>query len=152
MLTLEIAKKNFIYNPETGIFLRVKTDKPTGNINVKSGYLYLTIGHKFYLAHRVAWLMVYGTWPTNVIDHENRDKKDNRISNLRIADKSQNGSNRRGGYSSTNIRGVYVQSNTNKFRVRFKNIHFGYFDTIEEAKLASQKAIFELYGDFSGAV
>lgn len=152
MLTLETAKKNFIYNPETGIFLRVKTSKPTGNINIKNGYLYLTIGRKFYLAHRVAWMMVYGSWPTGIVDHENRDKTDNRIINLRIADKAQNGSNRRGGYSSTHIRGVYVQSNTNKFRVRFKNIHFGYFDTIDEAKLASQNAVAKLYGEFSGAV
>lgn len=152
MLTLDKAKENFIYNPETGVFLRVKNNKLTGNLNCKNKYIYLTIGRKFYLAHRVAWLMVYGEWPTSLIDHANQDKTDNRICNLRLADKSTNGTNRSGGYSSTGFRGIYFQKGSNKFRVRFKNIHFGYFDTLEEAKIAGAKALKNLYGEFAGAL
>ncbi|EHB7575351.1 HNH endonuclease, partial [Escherichia coli] len=32
--------------------------------------------------HRIAWLMVYNDWPTDVIDHINGDRSDNRIANL----------------------------------------------------------------------
>lgn len=33
-------------------------------------------------AHRVAWAIMNGSWPTGEIDHVNGDKTDNRISNL----------------------------------------------------------------------
>ena len=152
MLSLQEAKNAFEYNPETGVFVRLSTKKQTGTVNAKNGYLYLTLNKKHHLAHRVAWLIVYGIWPEGLIDHDNRNKTDNRICNLRLTDKRRNGTNRSGGFSSTGYRGVYVQSNTNKYRVRLKNIHYGYFDTIEDAKIAAQKAIQHMYGEFAGVI
>jgi hypothetical protein len=152
MLTLKEAKSAFKYNPETGDFVRISTNKKTGSTNIKNGYVYLTLNKKHHLAHRVAWLIVYGEWPNGLIDHDNRNKTDNRICNLRIADKTTNGTNRSGGYSSTGYRGIYVQSNTNKYRVRIKNIHYGYFNTLEEAITVAQKAIQTMYGEFAGVI
>ena len=46
-------------------------------------------------AHRLAWLLVYGEPVPELIDHINADSTDNRIANLRVADKSSNGMNQR---------------------------------------------------------
>lgn len=47
------------------------------------GYYQGTILCRYYKAHRVAWLLHYGEWPTGEIDHINGDRRDNRITNLR---------------------------------------------------------------------
>ena len=81
MLSLQEARNAFEYNPETGVFVRLSNKKKTGTVNVKNGYIYLTLNKKHHLAHRVAWLIVYGKWPEGLIDHDNRNKIDNRICN-----------------------------------------------------------------------
>ena len=45
-----------------------------------------------YLLHRLIWKLCYNTEP-EIIDHMNRDKKDNRIRNLREATPQTNGNN-----------------------------------------------------------
>ena len=59
------------------------------------GYLQIQLPkpHNYY-AHQVAWLWVYGEWPTSQIDHINRVRSDNRIANLRMANDSENGCNK----------------------------------------------------------
>jgi hypothetical protein len=57
------------------------------------GYWFLHLDHKRYAAHRLAWLYVYGVWPAECIDHINRVRTDNRISNLREATRAQNRQN-----------------------------------------------------------
>lgn len=47
------------------------------------------MGHVVY-AHRLAWFYVHGVWPTNEIDHINRNKSDNRIENLRDVTRTVN--------------------------------------------------------------
>ena len=59
------------------------------------GYINVTIEGVHYLAHRIAWAMYYGQWPTNDIDHKNRNKADNRIKNLRDVTNSVNHRNLR---------------------------------------------------------
>ncbi len=49
----------------------------------EGGYLKASVFHKDVKAHRVAWAICYGKWPDQEIDHINRDKRDNRITNLR---------------------------------------------------------------------
>jgi hypothetical protein len=79
-------------------------------------------------------------------DHINRDKLDNRKSNLRSVDSSQNNINR--GISKRNksgCNGVEWQKSRNKWRVRIgynsKSIYLGSFTSIENAKLAYNNAI-----------
>lgn len=48
-----------------------------------------------YLAHRVIWLMHYGQWPTDLIDHRDLDKSNNKIENLRECNTSENHQNQR---------------------------------------------------------
>lgn len=53
--------------------------------------------------HRLVWIAAFGLPPTGmVIDHINRDKADNRIANLRLADAALNSQNRRSYSGSSN--------------------------------------------------
>jgi hypothetical protein len=89
------------YNPETGKLTWIKSNSnrtPIGS-EVKSishGYLQLGFKGADYLAQRVAWFLHYGEDPMSLcIDHINRDRADNRISNLRLVNRQQNQQNRR---------------------------------------------------------
>ena len=57
------------------------------------GYRKVGIHGKSYLVHRILWAIHYGEFPDKSIDHINRDPSDNRISNLRLATRSQNNMN-----------------------------------------------------------
>ena len=48
-----------------------------------TGYVRIGIDGRKYTSHRLAWLYVHGVWPSDQIDHINRNRSDNRIANLR---------------------------------------------------------------------
>lgn len=105
-LTVERLKEVLFYDPDTGVFTRNKgsgnhihrhgsvagTLKKTGG---NAGYRYIQIDNICYLAHRLAWLYVYGEWPNGQIDHINATRDDNRIANIREATNSTNQHNRK---------------------------------------------------------
>lgn len=78
----KLVKIHFNYNPLTGELIR-KTQKNANGSYDKDGYLILKFKGKQYKAHRLAWLHYYGSFPVGIIDHKNRVRTDNRISNLR---------------------------------------------------------------------
>ena len=57
------------------------------------GYLYVGVNRKQYPCHRVIWAWVTGEWPTDLVDHKDLDKINNRWKNLREATFSQNRAN-----------------------------------------------------------
>lgn len=59
-----------------------------------SGYLRVMINKRKYRLHRLAWLYVHGEWPIGFMDHINRVRDDNRISNLRDVSPRANTINR----------------------------------------------------------
>jgi hypothetical protein len=149
------------YDPETGDFRwRVDRGKCTkagdyaGSVQSSTGYLQIGIDYWVYFAHRLAWLYIHGEWPADQIDHINRDKLDNRIANLRQANRSQQGRNRpsRKLYpSGDDLKGV--QRWYNRFRAQIKvegrNIYLGTFDTAEEAHEAYKSAAIEHFGEWA---
>ena len=132
-------EKGFTYDPETGEFFRF------AKINRKicdDGYLRLDININKVryrtVAHRLAWFLYYGTIDEKlVIDHINRDKSDNTITNLRIVTQRQNCLNNIG-------EGVYFRKNRKKWIASIgykrKRIHLGTFNNEEDAKEAYSKA------------
>ena len=160
MLTQERLKELLHYNPETGIFTwkttkgRMREGNHPGTITEK-GYLRFQIDGKAYLSHRVAWLHVYGVFPEDQIDHINRIKDDNRITNLREATNNLNQCNmsKRLPNSSSKYRGVGLHKSSGKWRayVSFKGKGFslGLHNTPEDAAKAYNIKAKELFGKFA---
>ena len=134
---LEALQEAFEYDHTTGLFThklrpspRVKVGQVAGSIN-RNGYIQIRYDYYSYLAHRLAWKMHYGVDPTDLIDHKNRKRTDNRIANLRVATPLANRLNQESkGY----------QERHGKFCARINkgtSYHWiGTFDTPEEARNA----------------
>ena len=109
-LTQERAKELFDYDPEVGdLIWKVRTSNCVmiGDVaghKSPEGYIKVYIDYKNYRAHRIAWLWWHGYLPENYLDHINRDKADNRMSNLREVSRVCNCRNI--GNLSTNTSGV----------------------------------------------
>lgn len=125
-------------------------EKPAGSI-ARNGYRTFVIDRKHYLAHRLAWLYHYGEWPNGDIDHINRNKDDNRITNLRVVDKTINQANSGVQINNTSgYRGVSKARGRNKWRVTIthkgKDINLGSFSSLEEAKEVYNYEFWKIYG------
>lgn len=143
-MTQEQALKLFDYDPQTGrLTWKIKPAKnidagtPVGEGLDAYGYGQLCYRGKKYKAHRIAWLIVYGTLPDE-IDHINRDRRDNRIANLRPATRQLNAQNR----TSSRVfsfSGVYWMQRGKwavKAKVRQKTVHLGTFESLLDAVAA----------------
>lgn len=151
----------FSYDPETGQF-KWRADHRGGRgiragdiagVSRKDGYRFNRINGVMYCAHRLAWLYVYGEWPAQEIDHINRNHADNRIANLRQADRAQNAANIvRRSPNKTGFKGVYYHRRDGlwcaKIHVRGKCRTIGYFKTAELAGEAYREAAKEHHGEF----
>jgi hypothetical protein len=153
MITQEYLKSILDYNPVTGEFLwkvnsasnKVKTGSLAGCINKITLYRQIGINKKFYLAHRLAWLYLYGTLPDKFIDHINHDRSDNRIQNLRIVARDAN--QRNCSLSKRNNSGIIGVSWNKKhgnwqsfISINGKNKNLGSFESIEQAAISRKNA------------
>ena len=154
MITLLGAKSLFNYNSDTGILTYAKTGhrrfgKVVG-IKDKEGYIRISVSGIQYKVHRIIWLMAYGVWPKNEIDHINGIRDDNRLSNLRGATRLQNARNRKSSYA---MKGITFYRDKQKFagRIRYENkvIHLGYFDCPAAAHFAYIVAATKYHGEFA---
>jgi hypothetical protein len=147
----------FSYDPESGIFCRlVRAGRiqpgPIENVATGTGYVYLAIHNRKYLAHRLAWFYMIGRWPVE-IDHINGNKIDNRFRNLRPATRAQNEGNKfLRKDSSSGVKGVrwddtkemwYAYITTNGV---MKNL--GYHKEMANAIAARQRAALARDGEF----
>lgn len=140
------------YDSETGLFRWKKPYRnqkkgwfqPSRNCR---GYRHVWVLGTQYKAHRIAWIIHYGLIPKNQIDHENRDRGDNRIKNLREVTNSQNQKNsKRRVNNKTGVPGVHVQRG--RFIVRVVRVvsesgvrvYLGSFGSLEEATAVRKDA------------
>jgi len=97
-LTQAQLKELFNYDPLTGVFIRlvnrsnVKAGDVAGGLN-HEGYWRITVDGREYMAHRLAWLYVHGSFPAEQVDHANGQRANNRLSNLRACSNAQNHQN-----------------------------------------------------------
>lgn len=92
--TKKELNRRYLYNAETGELFSRKTNKRVGYENSR-GYRLVSVGFRKFYEHRLVWKMVIGSVPKHLhIDHINRNKKDNRLSNLRLVTHKENAINR----------------------------------------------------------
>ena len=135
----------FEYDSLTGVITnriargsRAKAGSEAGCLKPK-GYRQIGLERMGFYAHRVAWLLHYGSVnSTLVVDHINGIKDDNRIENLRLVTLQHNQFNRKA--SGQWPLGVSFYNPTKKFRAAItiyqKKKHLGYFHTPELAECA----------------
>lgn len=100
-------------------------------------------------AHRVAWAIYRGSWPSQFIDHINGNPSDNRIENLRDVSHSDNHRNSsRRSDNTSGVTGVYWATSKQKWAAYIradKTLALGRFDTFAEA-VAARKAAEKVLG------
>lgn len=155
-ITQEHLRELLSYDASTGVFTRLtsRARKTVGSLH-HTGYIAIKVHGKNYMAHRLAWLYVYGSFPAEEIDHINGNSTDNRISNLREASRKQNNENRAlRSDSKSGFQGVSFNKSFGKFQSRImhnkKSISLGLFSTAEQASQAYQAARAELFTHHRG--
>lgn len=121
-LTATRLRRILVYDPSTGVFTRLvasgsaKVGDRAGCVNA-TGYIVIRILDRLYLAHRLAWLYVYGRWPKEQIDHRDRDRSNNRFTNLREASNAQNQMNAKKKRGLSRYKGVSWREQTKRWQV-----------------------------------
>lgn len=163
MPTLADLQTHLHYDPVTGIIRWAKPLRNGRNRKInrsdEAGYRGvrgIAIGFRGVLfgAHRIAWALHYGEWPTGVVDHINRNPHDNRISNLRMGSQQQNTFNAGPSKNNTSgYKGVYFRKDTGKWSAEIthnrKKKSLGCYPTAELAAAAYGKAAKETFGEFA---
>ncbi|EFT2027676.1 endonuclease [Salmonella enterica] len=147
------------YNPENGV-LTAKVNfsgRQAGSVigsQTWQGYYAFSLFGKKCFAHRLAWLLHYGEWPSQPIDHINGIKTDNSIRNLRLCSLSQNQFNKpTQKNNTTGVKGVYWNKRDKRYvaSVQFngKKYSAGHHKDIDSAKEAVMKLREKLAGEFT---
>lgn len=162
-LELDYLRSTIKYDPETGDFTRIKTVSHNAVAGQKAGfkmsigYWGLNIKKRLYYCHRLAFFYMEGRWPEE-IDHIDGNPLNNKWSNLREVNSSQNKANKRQRKDAkhSQYKGVCQTSCHNgvwsgKWSARVgkdkKSYYLGCFDSeIEAAKAYDEKAK-ELFGE-----
>ena len=152
---------NYIYNAEDGKIYwkqnfpgtRRDLTKPVQGF-VKDGYHTVT-GYKCrqIKSHRLAWFLYYEKDPPDLIDHIDRNRTNNKISNLRETDPSLSQRNKT--HKSKYAKGVEFRPNRKNKPFAAKihisrdktRLFLGYFATESEAAKAYDKKACELFGE-----
>ncbi len=97
-----------------------------------SGHVHGRIFGKLYRAHRVIYCWMTGRWPP-MVDHENRDRADNRWPNLRHSTDLENAQNRTlNRNNASGVCGVHYQDDAG-FVAAIAGEYLGCFESLEEA-------------------
>jgi hypothetical protein len=142
------------YEPSTGVFTWLNASRGTHKGaragTISRGYRVIRVDGVLYRSARLAVLWMTGHWPQRLVDHRNCIKDDDRWSNLRTANHSQNGANSR---ARTNFKGVAWDRARGRYAawigVNNRNIHLGRFDTAEQAHAAYVAAAERHFGEFA---
>lgn len=152
-----LLRKLFRYEPLTGVLYWLpRLDAHPGwntkyagreafSVDASTGYRSGSACGFNLLAHRVAWAMQTGEWPSGEIDHINGNRSDNRWANLRAVPKAENAKNQRlRATNASGAMGVMWIAERGKWRARImvggRNQSLGCFDTFNEACEARKAA------------
>ncbi|QHJ81626.1 MAG: hypothetical protein [Bacteriophage sp.] len=124
----------------------IKAGDVAGSIDSK-GYWRVGVAGKEYRAHRIVYHIVTGNIISEdlQVDHIDKDRANNRISNLRLVTNQQNQFNKNLLSNNTSgITGVVWYKITNKWKVQMRvnkrTKHLGYFETLLDAACCRKSA------------
>lgn len=156
-LTLDEIRSCITYDPEEGkIYWKSSTARQysegmRAGTKTRRGYRCVTIKGSKFPEHHIAWLMYYGEMPKQ-LDHINGVRDDNRITNLRVANTSNNCQNSYRKPGNSGIRGV-SPSGCGDWVVRVwafgKKYYLGTYKDIELAELVALEGRQKLHGEFT---
>lgn len=151
-LTQDELKSLILYDKDTGVFTSKKSGKVVGW--KQSGYLKYELNKKKYYLHRLAWLYIYGDLPKKEIDHIDRNRSNNKISNLREASRTENRYNTRVRCDNiTGLKGVEYLKKLNKYRAVIstdgKRMRLGTFSSALDAYSSYIEAAKILHKEFA---
>lgn len=148
-ITFERVMETLVYDQYAGTFTWridrgcVKAGTATGTPgSARNGYLRIYLDGRSYSLHRLAWLYVFGEHPSGEIDHIDGNKLNNKISNLRVLDRSKNQQNLRCAHkdNATGFLGVSFNKKNRKFTahitIKGENRYLGSFFCAQEAHSA----------------
>lgn len=160
---VDLLRAALDYNPATGAFTWKRRDaatfrrawraeswnrdfagKPAFCTPNKDGYLTGMFQNRQFKAHRVAWAVTHGVWPSQ-IDHINGCRSDNRLSNLREVTTAENQHNSAiRSHNSVGAAGVSYNKAQRKYRAFIMHHgvrhYLGAFDALEDAARARKDA------------
>ena len=153
-LTKDYLNSLFVYKDGNLFWKKTKGRIVGGSLaGTKSHHYYqICINYKIYRTHRLIWIFHNGN-TNSMIDHINGDSFDNRIENLRICTISENSFNSKIHINnSSGVKNVSWSSQKQKWRARivFKNkeIHVGFFDNLNDAKINIELVKKNLHKEF----
>lgn len=145
MSDYDLFNEYLTYDPQTGSIIwkkspsrPVRAGSEAGHTGPSRRYRDIHFKGNLYKSHRVAWLLYYGRWPVNDIDHKDGDRLNNRIDNLRDVPHKENMRNRPLQTNNTSgITGVSWKKSKNRWLayiyVDTKLINLGLFRDLSEA-------------------
>lgn len=157
-LSAEEARALLDYNPHTGVLTWKRNMTTWTRAGDEAGviqdgkYRRVGIRGRYYMSHRLAWLIVTGEWPKQEIDHANGEKADNRWENLRAATATQNRRNTKH-KNRAGLIGASYHASTGRYRAQIRvdgrRLFLGWFQTAEEASVAYAAAAIRHHGEFT---
>lgn len=162
-LTYEQVARAVSYDPETGVIRWIRSAGRHGRIPAgavagclnSEGYRHIVIDGAKVKAHRVAYLLMTGAWPSEFIDHVNMDRADNRWANLRPASRTDNKANQRIRKDSRNRYKGVVRQRDGRWGAEIVKggvKHWlGMHETEESAAAAYASAAQHVFGQFARA-
>lgn len=127
--------------------------KFAGTLRKADGRVQVGIDGKLYELNRL--VAIWHGWAIDglMVDHEDRNTRDSRIENLRVATNSQNNQNMTPKGGTSKYVGVYWNPNRKKWyaqiKINGKPQHVGVFTVEKQAAKARDKKAIELHGAFA---
>ena len=167
-ISADYLRSRLVYDPATGLFTWLPKDPSVpknrqwngqfagalAGCLVSNGYWVITLDYVYQRGHQLAWLYMTGEWPSDEIDHEDRNRANNRWGNLREATTSQNQANSGPQINNTSgFKGVSWSHRHKKWRaqimVRGDSYFLGFFADKRDAANAYKISSRAHFGKFA---